>query len=246
MTIAILNPSNRYRKDIAFHFDQDGVILDTERVRQNLWIEASREFGLRVPDNAFRFTIGLRREQILAEIQERFAFSADGAEALYRRRNELFEQFRSANDGIPLREGAARALETLEALKIPCTLVTNTPTLETAKNLSAHQLERAFVVRVHGDDVTQPKPHPEGYERAVALINVPAEISYGVEDSPFGMRAAFSAHLRVIAMRDMIPVPEDLRRNAIYVSSRRMKRIADFATASVHQLDSQGTTGKRM
>lgn len=240
MTITILNPSSRYRNDIAFHFDQDGVILDTERVRQKLWIEASREFGLRVPDDAFRFTIGLRREQILAEIQERFSFSADDAEALYRRRNELFELFRSTNGGIPLREGAARSLETLEALKIPCTLVTNTPKRETETNLSPHKLERAFVVRVHGDDVTQPKPHPEGYERAVALINVPAETSYGVEDSPFGIRAAFSARLRVIAMRDMIPIPEDLRREAIYVSSRRMGRIADFATASLNQLGLRG------
>jgi beta-phosphoglucomutase-like phosphatase (HAD superfamily) len=61
---------------------------------------------------------------------------------------------------------------------------------------------------VCGDDVTNTKPHPEPYLRAVAELGVPAGEAIAIEDSPAGSTSARAAGIPTLVVPSELPVPE--------------------------------------
>jgi HAD superfamily hydrolase (TIGR01509 family) len=64
--------------------------------------------------------------------------------------------------------------------------------------LETHGLTPLFDVVVWGDEVTRSKPHPEGYLRALELLDADASASLAFEDSGTGRQAALAAGLMVL------------------------------------------------
>jgi beta-phosphoglucomutase-like phosphatase (HAD superfamily) len=66
--------------------------------------------------------------------------------------------------------------------------------------LKASGLLQHFEFIVAKEDVTAPKPDPEGYRLALAKLDLPPSEVVALEDSPTGLAAAKAAGLRVIAV----------------------------------------------
>jgi beta-phosphoglucomutase len=66
-------------------------------------------------------------------------------------------------------------------------------------------LLRTFDAIVTGNDVTQGKPHPEPFLRALKILKVPAGEAVVIENAPFGIRAAKEAGLFCIALETSLP-----------------------------------------
>jgi HAD superfamily hydrolase (TIGR01509 family) len=106
--------------------------------------------------------------------------------------------------GLPLQPGAARLLAALEAVGVPCALVTASSRAIMDAVLKATGL--SFGVTVCGEDVQRGKPDPEPYLRAAALLGAPPSGCVVLEDSPTGIAAARAAGCPVIAVPS-VPVP---------------------------------------
>ena len=63
-----------------------------------------------------------------------------------------------------------------------------------------------FELMVTGGDVRELKPHPEAYQRAVRMLDLPACQVVAVEDSPNGLAAAHGAGLACAVVRSELSV----------------------------------------
>jgi HAD superfamily hydrolase (TIGR01509 family) len=114
---------------------------------------------------------------------------------------------RTVRDGhVPWQPGAHELLAELNALGIPCALVT----------MSYAQLAYAVVqtlppgsfdALVTGDAVTHGKPHPEPYLIAAAKLGVSPQDCIALEDSLPGLASAEAAGCRVIGIPHMVALP---------------------------------------
>lgn len=94
--------------------------------------------------------------------------------------------------GVPFRPGARELLAELRAAGIPTGLVTMSLRRMALDVVGLIDFE-AFDIVVAGDDVTNPKPHPEPYLQAAALLDVDIADVVVIEDSPTGVRAGLAS-----------------------------------------------------
>src|SRR5690606_24345607 len=80
-------------------------------------------------------------------------------------------------------------------------LVTGSSRVEAAQVLPLIGPEAHFETIVAAEDVTRSKPHPDGYQKAIAAIGLAAHECLVVEDSPAGIEAGRSAGCLVVAVR---------------------------------------------
>jgi len=63
-------------------------------------------------------------------------------------------------------------------------------------------------VIVSGDEVTEPKPHPEPYLRAAELLGVDPMDAVAIEDSLVGLSSAVASGAATIGVPHMVAIPE--------------------------------------
>jgi HAD superfamily hydrolase (TIGR01509 family) len=124
--------------------------------------------------------------------------------------NRVVTAIRTADD-LPWRPGALDLLAALNAVGMPCALVS-----ASYRVLLDAVLERlpvgSFAVSVGGDEVTKGKPHPEPYEKACALLGVDARSCVVLEDSATGARAGNAAGAVVVGIPNVVDIPPAPRR----------------------------------
>jgi HAD superfamily hydrolase (TIGR01509 family) len=106
---------------------------------------------------------------------------------------------------VPWRPGARRLLSELNALGVPCALVT----MSWRRLVEAILEELApieFQAVVAGDDVRRGKPHPEPYCTAAERLGVDPAECVAIEDSPPGIASATAAGCVVVAVPNIVPI----------------------------------------
>ncbi len=95
-------------------------------------------------------------------------------------------------EGVPFRPGARELLQDLRTAGIPTGLVTMS-----LRRMALGVVELidfdAFDIVVAGDDVENPKPHPEPYLHAAELLDIDIADAVVIEDSPTGLRAGIAS-----------------------------------------------------
>lgn len=213
----------------AIFFDQDGVIIDTEKDGHRVaFNEAFKEFG-------YDFQWGVETYQRLLEIsggKERMRhyfnqkglfsdMSADELDAfikkLHKRKTEIFISLIESGK-LPLRAGVKRLMR--EAMESGVRLGVCTTANERSANAIAKgmlgDIEFEFVLA--GDVVTKKKPDPEIYLLALERSGLNPEQCVVVEDSRNGVLAAKAAGLHIVATTNIYTEDEDLSDAAIVVT----------------------------
>ena len=188
----------------AVLFDMDGLLVDSEP----LWFVAEREIAERLGapwgEADQEALIGGSLERTVSWLLAKANGPATaGREDVARWLVAGMARLVLAR-GLPLQPGAARLLAALEALGVPCALVTASSRAIMDAVLKVTGL--SFGVTVCGEDVRRGKPDPEPYQRAAALLGVPPAGCVVLEDSPTGIAAARAAGCPVIAVPS-VPVP---------------------------------------
>lgn len=109
------------------------------------------------------------------------------------------------NEGVPFRPGARELLRELKTLNVRTALVTMSlrrMALGVAESIGFE----AFDVVVAGDDVADPKPHPEPYLRAASLLGIDIADALVIEDSPTGLRSGMASGALTLGVPHIIPL----------------------------------------
>lgn len=143
--------------------------------------------------------------------------------------------------GIPWRPGALELLAALHDAGIPLALVTMSMRA-LAEHIVTETRGALFELIVSGDDVENPKPHPEPYLRAARLLGVEITDCVAIEDSVPGLASAVAAGAVVIGVPAHIDLPpsEDYTLWST-LAGRTVDDIRNLATHS-RLRQSEGTT----
>jgi len=213
----------------AVFFDQDGVIIDTERDGHRVsFNETFKEFG-------YSFEWGVNEYHDLLQIsggKERMKhyLQAKGfgkpvppeevddlIARMHKRKTSLFIEMVESGR-LPLRPGIHRFME--EAMKAGLRLGVCTTSNEKAANAIAHQILKDihFEVVLAGDVVEKKKPAPDIYNLALEKTGLQPGECFVVEDSRNGVLAAKAAGMSVLATTNVYTEKEDLSPAEVIVS----------------------------
>jgi HAD superfamily hydrolase (TIGR01509 family) len=125
------------------------------------------------------------------------------------------EVIQSVQRSVPWRPGARELLDDLHRAGVRCALVTMSEG-PLAREIVASLPKPYFEFLVTGDTVTQGKPHPEAYLKAVELLQeadpgLTIDHCVALEDSAPGVAAAVASGVATVAIPHIVPLPEDAR-----------------------------------
>lgn len=114
---------------------------------------------------------------------------------------------------VPWRPGVRELFRELLDANVPCALVTMS--LRANAEALAAAVERemgqpVFRVIVAGDDVAEPKPHPEAYLRGAELLGVDAADCIALEDSGYGAGSSYAAGAVTVGIPLHVAIPTDV------------------------------------
>ncbi|MCV2392947.1 HAD family phosphatase [Actinotalea sp. M2MS4P-6] len=172
--------------------DLDGTLLDTEPVWSAVAHALADRLGATWSDEDDLRIVGWSVPAVATLLRERGVpwGEARVVDALH----DAVAERLAASGVVPWREGARELLTAARAAGLPTGLVT----------MSHRRLTRAaadrFDVVVAGDEVSRPKPDPQAYLVAAAMLGVDPSRCLVVEDSPTGVGAGLAAGAWVAAV----------------------------------------------
>lgn len=183
----------------------DGTLVDTEPYWIAAETELLEEFGVSWSHEQALQMVGKGLWHSAELLREAGASELSADEIVYRLSGEVRRQLRE--QGVPWRPGARELLQELREANVPTALVTMS-LREMAEEVASQAGFAAFDVIVAGDDVAEPKPHPEPYLAGLAALGVAPEQSIGIEDSTAGLASAAAAGLLALGVPHMIDLSE--------------------------------------
>lgn len=190
----------------------DGTIVDTEPY----WIEAEHAL---VAAHGGRWS----NAQAMQLVGQSLVFSAGILQeaGVKLERREIIDTLTAhvisqVRISVPWRPGARELLEELHTAGVRCALVTMSEG-PLAQEIVASLPKPYFEFLVTGDTVTQGKPHPEAYLKALELLQLQdpgltIHECVALEDSVPGVAAAMASGAVTIAIPHIIDLPHDPRR----------------------------------
>ena len=182
---------------IAFIFDMDGVIIDSNPFHKISLKQFCKKYGHDLNEEQLRAKIYGRTNKdwipnVFGDLDEKkMRQYADEKEALFR---ELYK-----NDIKPL-EGIVDFLKQLDQLKIARAIATSAPRANVDFTLSKTGTEKYFPVILDESFVSRGKPDPEIYLKTAAALKFAPGQCIVFEDSLSGVKAGKSAGCKVVGI----------------------------------------------
>ena len=187
----------------------DGTIVDTEPY----WIEAehalvaahggqwSHDQAMQLVGQSLVFSAGIL-QQAGVKLEKR--------EIIDTLTSQVISKVRTS---VPWRPGARELLDQLHEAGVRCALVTMSEA-PLAREIVASLPKPYFEFLVTGDTVTNGKPHPEAYLKAVELLreqdpDLTIDECVALEDSAPGVAAAMASGVVTVAIPHIVPLPDD-------------------------------------
>lgn len=177
-------------------FDLDGVLIDSEGLYTCFWQDIEKIYPTGVEDFAY-----VIKGNALFKILDTY-FVGDEVKADIIERVHRFEH----DIVYPIYEGVMEFLAELKHRGIPAAIVTSSDNEKMQSLFKRYPDFRTyFDAIITGSDVTQSKPHPEGYLKGAEAIGRKPENCYVFEDSLQGLDAGLASGATVIGLTTSNP-----------------------------------------
>ena len=181
-----------HKPDIqALIFDLDGLVLDTETTFVQAWQTAALQLGMSLSTAFLQNLSGLPHGQVQQAIKHYCGAAFDYARFQQLSGECWREQVKV--QGIPVKSGLFQVLQVVQEQQLPYCLATNSQAADAIYCLQLAGIYALFPLLVSRDDVVQPKPPPDIFLKAAALLEVNIQNCLVLEDSATGVAAAFAA-----------------------------------------------------
>lgn len=195
---------------LAVAFDKDGVIFNSEALYEEALLEVAREEGIVFPDGFHGRLQGGSADTNLALLREALGDKTEAFNARWLLR--VADKFNKGE--LAFVDGVESLIECLYEQGFPLALVTNDTQENILRdfNYTRPDLLRYFSVIVSRDMVNAPKPNPEPYLRAAALLGVDNQRLLVIEDSFLGATAALESGARVLLLSEESELPAKIKK----------------------------------
>ena len=189
-------------------FDMDGLLIDSERVYRDCWIQAARELGYAFDEEK---ALTLRSlDKTLANALFISWFSDETAyERVKARRKEIMNE-KIRQEPLQGKPGVRSLICELGKRGIKSAVVTASPQKRARMHLGSVGLDGLFETIITTEDVKKGKPFPDVYLYAAGKLGVKPEDCLAFEDSPNGVKSAHEAGCQTVMIPDLTPFTEEL------------------------------------
>lgn len=205
-------------------FDMDGLLLDTERLYQESWVEMAKQFG-QTPVPAFPTAVSGSSGEGMRQIIRRYYPEVDAyafqAGCIARVDSILDEQ------GPPVKPGARELLDYFRAQGIQTAVASSSGQERILSNLRMAELDGFFYAVISGQQVERGKPEPDIFLLAAKEISCAPEACYVFEDSVNGVRAGMAAGCTTVMVPDLVPPPKGLAVSRVCASLLEAKALIE-------------------
>ena len=171
--------------------DMDGLVLDTEKTYRIAWQKACEQMGFELEQAMWRSFAGLPNPKVEAKLIA--VCGPDFQLDQFRRLSSEHWHHYVNNNGIPVKTGFHKLMQTIATLNISYCLATNSLQKNAEHCLELAEIRHCFPLLVTRDQVRNAKPAPDIFIRAAVLLQQPVVRCLVVEDSKTGIEAACSA-----------------------------------------------------
>jgi beta-phosphoglucomutase len=186
----------------ALLFDFNGTLSDDEAIQCQIWRELFAEQGRPLPEREYYAHLAGLSDP---EIVERWLGPEHPASAeMLGTRVRRFRQRAGDGSTVP---GHVREAVRAAVGRARLGVVSGAARSEIEDVLAAAELD-VFDAVVSFEDVARGKPDPEGYLRALELLDASAEEAAAIEDAAPGVAAAKAAGLYTVAVLGTAPVEQ--------------------------------------
>ena len=210
----------------AVIFDFDGVIADSELLHYKAINQIIARFGVDIPrEKYWEHYLGYTDIDCFTAISDHYELDL-GDKVLWGLVDEKFTAFEELiYNGTTIIAGVTDFIKMLVDNKIPVAICSGAVAADIDLMLQGSELKKVFDIIVSADDIEKGKPDPEGFTKALQILNrsrqepiVPNQCLV-IEDSHWGLQAARAAGMKSIAVTNTYP-KEKLQDHADYVTDK--------------------------
>ena len=178
------------KKEIAFIFDLDGVIVDTAKFHYLAWRKLANNFGFDITEDQNEQLKGISRVRSLEIILEwgNVKLSQDEFMEQMALKNDNYLSYIASMTKKDLLPGVSNVIDYLSEKNIPFALGSASKNARII--LEKTGLIQKFNAVVDGNDVSKAKPNPEVFLIAASKLKVEPVNCVVLEDSVAGIQAA--------------------------------------------------------
>jgi len=196
-------------------FDMDGVIIDSEEIHKKAYYETFISLGLEVSEELYKTLTGTSTLNAFQKLITHFKLEQDANELVYQKRKRYVDFFEN-DSSLHLVNGAKEIIEYLYNKNITLVLASSSAMVNINRVFDRFDLQKYFIAKISGADLTQSKPHPEIFEKAAILGNSAKEHCIIIEDSDNGVQAAVDAGICVFGYKNPLSEGQTLE-NADFI-----------------------------
>ena len=182
----------------AVLLDVDGTLIDSNDAHARAWVDVGEEFGHAIEFGHVRWLIGMGGDRVLPELTGLEEESDEGRSILDRRGEIFRERYLPSLAAFP---GTHELLERLRYDGRKLVVATSASEKDLKALLKQAELEDLIDRSTNSDEAESSKPAPDIIEAAVKKSRVEASETVMIGDTPYDVKAAERAGVRVIGVR---------------------------------------------
>jgi HAD superfamily hydrolase (TIGR01509 family) len=193
----------------AVLFDCDGLMFNTERIAQKMWMEEAGKYGESFSDAFFKAITGAHAADLSA-FRKETPHLDEIHQAVHEKRFDLDFWASFYPDGLN-KPGLIRLVLWLQAEKIPYAVCSSSSKGYVETLLHTVSVPLHFETVIGGDMVTHSKPDPEIFLKGAEALQLQQSDCLVLEDSKQGILAAHNAGMHNCFIQDTIEPDTEMR-----------------------------------
>ena len=214
--------------------DMDGLLLDTERLSEDSFKQASSLFDLDFDTELFAALTGLSGPAHRKILSTHLPDEVDVV-AFERQWKQIY--FDSLSEDVPVKPMAVDFLKNIRQAAVPVAVATSSHTDKAIDQLTRTGLVPFLDLITGGDQVSQAKPSPEIYQRVMTAFGIGSENVLILEDSNNGVRAGLAAGAKIIQIPDRQPADLAFPTDADYHKADSLEEVSSALTVVTCETD---------
>lgn len=195
----------------AVIFDMDGLMVDTEHLQSQSFVNVLREYGKEpvMELNGLVHKVGVRGDKNFLTMKKKYNIEAD-INTLRKKRRVVYEKL--LEEGVNPMPGLIHLLKLLKTHNFPVAIASGSPKKHIMSIIEQIGISDYFKVIISGEDVTFSKPNPECFIKACQGLEVPAQECLVIEDAESGINGAKKIGMKVFAVPSKYTINHSLKK----------------------------------
>lgn len=182
----------------AVLLDVDGTLIDSNDAHARAWVDVGDEFGHDIEFGRVRWLVGMGGDRVLPELTGIEEETDEGTRILDRRGEIFRERYLPRLSAFP---GTHELLGRLRDDGLELVIATSASAKDLKALLKQARLEDLIDDSTNSDEAESSKPAPDIVQAALDKAGVPAPEAVMLGDTPYDVKAAGRAGVRIIGLR---------------------------------------------